>query len=379
MPNSPVTDEQPGQGRLLSLDALRGFDMFWILGADNLAQGLKAWAPQSPLARGIAYQLDHAPWVGFRFYDLIFPLFVFIIGVSIVFSLSRRLEQGNKSEVTTQIIRRALILYLLGIISYFGIARGIDGVRLLGVLQRLALCYLFAGLAFTWLSTRGLAILCGSLLIGYWALMSFVPVPGIGAGVFVEGQNLANWVDFKYLPLYKWDGPHDPEGLLSTLPAIASCLLGVFAGLLLRNSPQPPIAKVKTLLIAGVVGIAAGWLWHLQFPIIKKIWTSSYVLVAAGWSAIALATFYYLIDIRGWKRWATPFVWIGMNAITIYMIVHIVPMEDLARKLAGGEIKLSFDMALGQGAGDLWITTVALGLCLLIVRWLYHRRIFIKV
>lgn len=365
--------------RLLSLDALRGFDMFWIIGADSLVQALHGYAKGSGLLGAIAYQLDHAAWEGLRFYDLIFPLFVFIIGVSLVYSLSRRVEQSDRWAASGQIVRRALILYLLGILTYQGIAKGVDGIRLLGVLQRLAICYLAAGLAFVWLSKRAMLGLCITLLVSYWAMMSFVPVPGVGAGNFEEGKNLANYIDREYLPLYRWDGDHDPEGLLSTLPAIASCLLGVFAGLLLRNGMQTPEKKAKMLWIAGAIGIAAGWVWSLQFPIIKKIWTSSYVLVAGGWSAVALGTFYYLIDVKKWQRWCMPFVWIGMNAITIYMVVHIVRMEDLARRFAGGEIKIAFDMALGAGAGDLLIALVALGLCFVLVRWMYQRRIFLKV
>lgn len=363
---------------MLSVDALRGFDMFWIIGADALFQALNKLAGGNPLVHGIANQLDHVAWQGLRLYDLIFPLFVFIVGVSITLSLPKRIAQDGKLGASLQVLRRAVILYLLGILVYDGMAKGYEHIRLLGVLQRIALCYLFAGLAFIYLKPRGLVALCVGLLVGYWALMSFVPVPGIGAGNLEEGKNLANWVDKEYLPLRKWDGDHDPEGLLSTLPAIGSALLGIFAGLHLQNQRFGDRKKVGILLGAGLVSIAAGFLWGLQFPIIKKLWTSSYVLVAGGFSAIALGLFYFIIDVQKWQKWATPFVWIGMNPITIYLLVDLVGLGDISRRLAGGEIKGWFD-AMRPGLGDFVLACVALGLCILFVRFLYKRKIFLKV
>jgi predicted acyltransferase len=375
VPSSTLTETR----RVTSVDALRGFDMFWIIGGDALVEALYRMGTKNPILGALAHQVDHAKWEGFRFYDLIFPLFVFIIGVSLVYSLSRRIATSGQASASWQIVRRFLVLYLLGLFAYGGISKGVDGMRLLGVLQRLALCYLVAGLAFTWLKPRALVALCASLLVGYWALMTFVPVPGVGAGNFAEGANLANWVDSKYLPFFKWDGDHDPEGLLSTIPAIASCLLGVFAGLLLKNGTQSDLRKVQILIVAGLISLAAGWIWSLQFPVIKKIWTSSYVLVAAGWSAILLALFYLVIDVWKYQKWAAPFIWIGMNAITIYMLVHIVSMGNLANRIIGGEIRLSFDIVFGAGAGELLNAVVALTLCILIMRFLYNRKIFFKV
>lgn len=365
-------------GRMLSVDALRGFDMFWIIGADALFQALNKLAGGNRLIQGIANQLDHVAWEGFRFYDLIFPLFVFIVGVSITFSLPRRIAQVGRAAAAWQVVRRAAILWLLGILVYDGMAKGYEQVRLLGVLQRIALCYLCAGLAFIFLKPRALVALCGAILAGYWAMMMFIPVPGVGAGNFEEGKNLANWVDKEYLPLRKWDGDHDPEGLLSTLPAIASALLGIFAGLHLQSRRFDERKKVAVLMAAGVALVASGFLWGLQFPIIKKLWTSSYVLVAGGFSALLLGVFYYVIDVRKSQRWAMPFVWIGMNAITIYLAVDLVGVGNLAQRLAGGEIKGWFD-GLRPGLGDFVLACVALALCLAFVRFLYRRKIFLKV
>src|SRR5262249_45751666 len=158
-------------------------------------------------------------WEGFAFYDLIFPLFIFVAGVSLVFSLGKLLRRSGRPAAIRRIVSRTVILFLFGVLYYGGISQGVDHVRLLGVLQRIALAYGFGAIAFCPLGPRGLVVACATLLVGYWALMSFVPVPGVGAGHFEEGRNLANYLDSRYLPLRKWDGDHDPEGLLSTLPA----------------------------------------------------------------------------------------------------------------------------------------------------------------
>jgi len=367
------TGVTPAAPRLLSLDALRGFDMFWIVGAEELVSGLQQISTSGPL-RLLSDQLQHKAWAGFHFEDLIFPLFVFIVGVSLVFSLSKALEQGGRSAAIWRIIRRSAVLYLLGILYYGGFSTPFEKIRLLGVLQRLALCYLFASLLFCYLKPKALVGVCAVLLVGYWALMSFVPVPNHGAGQFAEGANLANYVDQQFLPLRKWDGDHDPEGLLSTLPAIATCLLGVFAGLLLRNAAVPDRKKVGTLIVAGIGCLAAGWLWHLQFPVIKKLWTSSFVLVAGGYSYLLLAAFYQVIDVWKISKWAQPFVWIGVNPITIYFGGRFIDFEGLAKLLVGGPVNEWFGR---YGALVLAVTTLALGF--LFLRFLYQRRIFLRV
>jgi predicted acyltransferase len=323
-------------------------------------------------------RLDHAPWAGFHFYDLIFPLFAFIIGVSLVFSLSKAVAAEGKAAASLKVIKRAAILFLLGVILYGGISRGIDNLRILGVLQRLAICSCFAGLAFIWLNTRAIAAFTIALLAGYWAMMSFIPAPGFAAGDFAEGHNLANWIDKNYLPFFKWDGDHDPEGLLSSLPAIASSLLGIFAGLVLKNGQIAPARKVRLLMLWGIAGVVAGLVWHAQFPIIKKIWTSSFVLFTAGISSILLGFFYWIIDVKNQRAWAKPFVWIGTNAIAIYVLVHLVNMQAVAARIVGGEIKISLDMT-HHGLGDLVIATLALAFSFWSCKFLYDRKIFLRV
>jgi predicted acyltransferase len=359
-------------GRLMSLDALRGFDMFWIVGGDEIAKALLP-VSNNEVVREVAEQFDHVEWAGFHFEDLIFPMFVFIVGVSLVFSLGRMIEREGRSAAVARIVKRAVLLYLLGLFYYGGFSTPFEKIRLLGVLQRIAIAYLFAGLIFCYFGRTGRVAACLILLLGYWALMTFVPVPGVGAGHFEPGENLANWVDKQYLPLWKYDGDYDPEGLLSTLPAIANCLLGVFAGGLLKSTRNDYL-KVLYLIAGGVICVAAGWMWNAQFPVIKKIWTSSFVLVAVGYSSILLGLFYLVVDVWKYRKWALPFVWIGMNPITIYMIHNLVDINGIANRFVGGDLKSHY---LGR-YGDLAVVLVSIFITFAICRFLYKRKIFLR-
>jgi len=404
----------------MSLDALRGFDMFWIIGAEELFHALNNMSDRG-ITRTLAEQLTHEDWEGFRFYDLIFPLFVFIVGVSLVFSLSRSIATAGKAAALRRICRRSLLLFALALIYSGGFSHDWPDIRLLGVLNRIALCYLFAGLIFCFFRLTGMLAICASLLIGYWALMTFVPFPDVRpapgrprtiaketgltnvdlrtieketgftnvtqlnltstnviSGVFIKGVNLANYIDQKYLPGKKWDGTWDPEGFLSTLPAVATCLLGVFAGLLLRNDRIEPRRKADYMLLAGLAGVLLGHLWGFQFPIIKKIWTSSYVLVAGGYSALLLGFFYLVIDVWRWQKWCLPFVWIGTNSITVYMANNIINFDRLGLRFAGGDVKRFFDTAVTTGFGDLVVALVGLGLGILLCHFLYRKKIFLR-
>ncbi len=283
----------------MSLDALRGFDMFWILGADFYFNSLER-INNLGFLKILTDQLEHKEWAGFAFYDLIFPLFVFIVGVSLVFSLSKLLREEGQWAAHKRILRRFVLLFAIALFYSGGFSKEWPGIRLLGVLNRIALCYLFASLIFCHFKWKGILAICAGLLVGYWALMSFVPFPDVRTvnasgelvseklivtktaqlnfastnslhGVFEPGLNLANYVDQKYLPGFKYDGTWDPEGLLSTLPAIGTCLLGVLAGLLLQTPRFTPQQKVNFLLGAGVLGVVAGFLWGLNFPVVKKI------------------------------------------------------------------------------------------------------------
>ena len=363
-------------GRLMSLDALRGFDMFWILGADALVHALSE-VNGSALARFLAGQLTHKDWAGLAFYDLIFPLFIFISGVSLTYSLSRQIAEHGRAVTARRVVTRGLILFLIGIFYSGGFTNPWPDMRLLGVLQRIALAYTGAGLLFCFLRPRALAGAAAALLVGYWALLTFVPAPGRASVSFDEGQNIVNWVDAHYLPFRKWDGDHDPEGLLSTLPAVASCLIGVLTGMWMVRKEVPDLKKLRMILAAGVALLVLGYGGGQVSPIIKKLWTPTYVLVAGGWSLLLLGVFFWVIDIRGWQRWARPFVWIGMNPITLYLLVHVMSFDDVASNLVGGPVASALDARV-PGLGGVGVSVVGIGLCLALARFLYLKKLFLR-
>ena len=383
--------------RLISLDALRGFDMFWIIGIDGIIEGLYRLLAAGHLTfldqplNFVAGQLRHKSWQGVAFEDLIFPLFIFIVGVSLVFSLSKALGRGGKWPAIRRIIVRSVLLYLFGLMVYHGFDQPLHGfagqnhdyhaVRWLGVLQRIAICYLAASLLFCSLRPRMLLAVTIALLLGYWLLMAYVKVPGVERGSYAEGANVANYVDQHYLGGYKWDDDHDPEGYLSTIPAIATCLLGVFAGLLLRDGKFKPYTKVVLLVVGGAALVGVGYAWGFvpspaHFPVIKKLWTSSYVLFAGGYSAMLLGLFYLVIDVWKLRGWAIPFVWIGTNAITLYMVAELGFADRVAQLIVGGG---RYQVPIFGTAQTLITATLALVLILALARFLYRRGVFIRV
>ena len=372
---TPPSQSSPASSpRLQSLDALRGFDMFWIIGADAIGGALHGFQGGAP-GRWLAWQLDHVAWAGFHAYDLIFPLFVFMAGVAVPLSLDKMLANGGRRAALSRVARRTALLFVLGLFYYGGLA---EPVRLLGVLQRIALCYGAASVLYLYVRPRGLVAVAAGLLVGYWVLLRFVPVPGFGAGDFAEGHNLTNWIDAHYLPLRKWDGDHDPEGLLSTLPAVASALLGVLASLWLRDAVRRPAVRAWGLIAGGAALVALGWAWGVDFPVIKKLWTSSFVLVAGGWSAVLLGTFYLVIDVWSVRGWAVPFVWVGCNPLAIYLISNVVDFEKLAERFAGGPVATALNAAW-PGLGGLVLALLGAALCFALCGWLYRRKIFLRI
>jgi predicted acyltransferase len=394
--------------RLMSVDALRGFDMFWIIGAGSIVKALNAMG-ETPFTNFLASQLTHVKWEGFHFYDLIFPLFLFIVGISIVFSVDKALMSHGHWSVLARIVRRSLLLFALGVFYYGGVSKPWPEVQLGGVLHRIAACYLLAAILYLYVrSTRGLLLVSVCLLVGYWAMVSWIPFPDlklekervaqiaqeIGSdspfaiaasvdsriyGNLEEGRNLVNFIDFLYLPGKKAQTYYINEGLLSTLPAIVLSLFGALAALLLKNVGVEPMKKVVILALAGGLSILLGWLWSFEFHLIKRIWTSSFVLVAGGLSAWLLALFYWIIDIKGWRVWCQPFVWIGANALLIYMAVSIVNFQQLAERLVGGDIQSLLDTWGGKGFGGLVVAILGLLLAILLTRFLYKRNILLRI
>lgn len=359
-------------GRLLSLDALRGFDMFWITGGDAIMASLPILS-SNIFFKGLAGQFEHSSWNGFTFYDLIFPLFLFIVGAAMPFSFGKRLERGDsKQDLYKHIITRTAILFLFGLIYNGLLDFNFSTMRYAGVLQRIALCYCFASLVFVNTTIRGQAIVAGALMLFYMLIMKLIPVPGFGMGVLAPEGNLSSFLDQHLLPgrfcCFKFG---DNEGILSTLPAISTTLLGVLTGHWMRHSNSPK-EKIIGLLSSGVIGIVAALLMNFWFPINKLIWTSSYVLFTAGLSALLLCLFYWLIDVRGYKKWAFFFVVIGMNPITIYILQRLFDFGDIANIFVHGFINY-----LGPGKPLFWalcVTTVKWSF----LYWLYKKKIFIK-
>jgi predicted acyltransferase len=364
-------DAQTNKDRLLSLDVLRGFDMFWIIGGSSIADGLVNL--NLPWSRVIAHQLSHSKWNGFTFYDLIFPLFVYITGVSVYLSLQKRLKTVNRKSLVKHILKRSAILFLIGIIYYDQISTlSLAHIRVMGVLQRIALCYLFASMLVLYTRPRTQAATCVGILIGYWLIMKFVPVPGYGAGVWTEAGNLPHYLDQLLLPGRLYYGSWDPEGLLTTIPALATCLLGVLSGHWLRSSQgcRGRIIHMEQRLVyllgAGILLVIAGLLINPFFPINKNLWTSSFVLLTGGFSSMLLAAFYWLVDIRGHRIPAFPFMIIGMNSIFIYFAARFIPFNKIALWIVSANHTLIAAL-------------VELSLEGLLLYLLYRQRIFIRI
>ncbi len=378
MPISITTTGQVPKKRLVSLDALRGFDMFWIIGARAIADGLVNL--KLPGVSAFANQLYHTEWNGFTFYDLIFPLFIFISGVSLVLSLEKRIKRGDRKwDILKHVIIRSVTLFILGIV-YNGISGEpvLSSIRIMGVLQRSALCYFFASVLVIYTKPRTQAMTVVGLLVGYWAVMRFVPVPGFGPGVWTPEGNLAHYFDSLIIPGRLYNGTWDPEGLVSTIPAIASCLLGSLTGYWMRADQwrgKILTEKQRTfyLLAAGTILIFIGLCANLVFPINKNLWTSSFVLLTAGLSIILFAIFYWLIDVRSYQRFAFPFIVVGMNSLFIYLLARFIPFDQIARLLTGGDL-----LAFWQGQ-HLLVALAQLLLEGLVLLWLYNRRTFIRI
>jgi predicted acyltransferase len=366
--------------RLYSLDALRGFDMFWIMGGDELIRSI-AKATGNSFWQTLADQMEHPAWNGLHFYDLIFPLFLFIAGVATPYSVGRAREKGTpRSELVMRVVRRGLVLVLLGIIYNNGLRlHPWSEIRYGSVLGRIGLAYMFANLIYLYTKKqRTQWIWFAGLLIGYWLLLAFNSAPGFPRGDLTMPGNFASYIDRSVMPGKLYLGIHDPEGLMSTIPAISTGLLGILAGQLLKNSPLSGAAKSVRLMLAGVVSILLALAWNMVFPINKNLWTSSFVLCVGGISLILLGLFYYIIDVRGHRKWAFFFTVIGMNSILIYLSGHFINWQYMTNGFFRWLVELS-----ARAFGDPW-SLVVFAICLLAVKWvflyiLYRKKIFLRV
>jgi predicted acyltransferase len=368
---SPSTDSQ----RLYSLDALRGFDMFWIMGAEEIVHGLSK-ATGSSFWAGFSNQLTHPAWNGFHFYDLIFPLFLFLAGVATPYSVGRELEKGRtREQLLWRVIKRGLILVLLGIFNNNGLEiRPLSEIRFGSVLGRIGLAYMFANIIYIYSKERAQMIWFFGILIGYWLLLKFTSAPGFPRGDLTMEGNFASYVDRLVMPGKLYLGIHDPEGLMSTIPAIGTGLLGIMTGNFLKHGPQPGRRKVVIMATVGVIFLGVAQLWNFDFPINKNLWTSSFVMHVGGLSLLFLSLFYYVIDVKGYKKWAFYFKVIGMNSILIYLSGHIIEWDYATNGLFKW---------LGQLFSDPW-KWVVMAICYVMVKWgflyfLYRKKVFLRV
>jgi predicted acyltransferase len=371
----------PAAARMQALDVFRGMTVAGMILVNNPGTWGAIYSP-----------LKHAEWHGWTPTDLVFPFFLFIVGVSITLALSRRVETaGSKRDLYWKIVRRSLIIFGLGLFLSGFPSFDLSTIRVPGVLQRIAVCYLCASFIFLKTDWRKQAYIAAGILLAYWALMTLVPVPDFGPGLLGSKEgNLAAYVDRAVFGRHVWSQAkvYDPEGLLSTLPAIATTLAGVLTGHLLR-SRRDGFEKVSAMFVAGVTCVVAGWAWNYWFPVNKPLWTSSYVLLTAGMALQLLAVCYWLIDLKGYRRWALPFVVFGTNALAVFFLTGLCPRLVNLIKLTGAD---------GQPAGLLsylyqtlfasWMSPVnaslAYAICFVLVwlglMWLlYRRNIFIKV
>lgn len=362
--------------RLLSLDALRGFDMFFIMGGEALVISLASLFPDS-VSVVIAGQMGHRAWHGFAFYDLIFPLFLFLAGVSLPFSLSKQFSAANsKLGVSIKIIRRAMMLVLLGVL-YNGLLNfDFETLRYASVLGRIGLAWALASLVYLWAGKRASVIVSVVLLLGYWALLALVKAPDAAetVSIFSMEGSIVGYIDRLFLPGALHVGIHDPEGLLSTLPAIVTAMAGIFTGEFVRGKSGTGYKKVGVMLLASSLLLLVGYAWGMLFPINKNLWTSSFVCFAAGWSMLLFALFYLVIDVMQWSRWSFFFRVIGMNSITIYLAQQFLDFHKPVRTFFGGMLSLIPEQYYPLGYWCCYVTV-----CWIFLYILYRNKVFLKV
>lgn len=361
--------------RLLSLDALRGADMFFIVGGEALIIALAALFPQSGFMQALAVQMEHVDWHGFHFMDLVFPLFLFISGVSFPFSLASQRRKGmTDRQITLRIIRRGLLLVVLGWVNGTILeCTDFAHFRYASVLARIGLSWMAAALFNVYLREKWTRLIMPAFLLLYWALLVAFPVPGMDP-YSIDGS-LVGRIDRVLLPGKLYLDIHDPEGWLGFIPSIVTAMLGVEAGRLLRNEAVKEMRKVSLMLGVGALFIIIGVVWDMVMPINKNLWTSSFVMLTGGISLCLLAVFYLVIDVWGYRRWAFFPAVIGMNSITIYIARKVIDFDHTAHFLFSGLISNLFPEALHP-----LLTTVAYIACWwTFLYFLYRQKIFLRV
>lgn len=367
-------------GRMLSLDVFRGITIAGMILVNNPG----TWS-------NIYWPLEHAEWDGWTPTDLIFPFFLFIVGISTTLAFARRVARGdNQFDLLKKVFKRAAIIFGLGLLlngfPYFNLAE----IRIPGVLQRIAVCYLVASIIFIKTNWRTQAIIAGALLLIYWLLMTVVPVFIFGAADLSKEGNLAAHVDRWLLGPHIWKQGvvYDPEGLLSTIPAISTTLCGILTGHWLRSG-RTQYEKVGGLFFAGACAVVVGWVWHFWFPVNKALWTSSYVVLTAGLGLQLLAICYWLVDIKGYRAWARPFVIFGVNALALFVFSGLLSrLMGIIKVPSGDGGSLAIQPFIFKNLFLSWAAPINASLFFamayiffwLFLMWLLYRKdIFIKV
>ena len=358
--------------RLTSLDAMRGF----TIAAMILVNFPGSWEHVYP-------PLLHAEWHGLTPTDLVFPFFLFIVGVSIALAYSRRLEAGTrKDELYQKIIFRSLKIFAVGMILNLIPDFNFSDLRWTGVLHRIAVVFFVCAVLFLNTGWKTQAWLGAAVLLAYWLAMTLIPIPGMGSVSLEPGANLAAWVDSQYLPGKKWQGTWDPEGLLSTLPAIVTGISGRLAGRLFLSN-RPSQEKANYLMALGLLSVAVGYFWHLGFPVNKNLWSSSYVMVTSGLASLVMGAVYFLVDIKGKKKGTYTGIVFGANAIAVYVLADLLSLIFYRLPFGGQSLNEHVVSGLSQTGLQPEFASMLYALLFVAINFipayiLYKKRIFIK-
>lgn len=362
--------------RLLSLDVLRGFDMLFIMGLAPLITAICALFPGGTES-WVAENMKHVPWHGLTHHDTIFPLFLFVAGISFPFSFAKQVSKGKtKKQIYGKIFFRGLFLVFLGFV-YNGLFNlNFSNMRWASVLGRIGLAWMFAALLFINFKTSARIIIASFILVAYWLLIWLVPSPDAPAGSdpFSAQWCLQGYIDRVLLPGKLYGGTYDPEGLLSTIPAIVTAMLGMFTGEFVKKEGLGMKKKAAYMLLASTAMLGAGLIWSIVFPVNKQLWTSSFVLVVGAYSLAMFTLFYWLIDIKGWRKGTIIFEVVGLNSITIYLAQRIIDFHGIAGFFTGGAARL-----LPQAWGHLLLCLGYIAVCWLFLYFLYKKKVFLKV
>lgn len=362
----------PQPNRLISLDALRGFTIAAMIMVNF--PGMEEY---------VYFTLRHTKWNGLSFTDNIAPVFLFVIGVSIVFAYNKKLAEGtSKAGLYKKIISRSLKIFAVGMFLNLMPDFNFNDVRWTGTLHRIAFVFLFCAIIFLNTNWKQQAWIAALLLIGYWLMLTLVPTPGVGKVMLEPGINIVAWVDSEFLPGKMWQGTWDPESILSTIPSVVSGITGMLAGRLMLSN-YTPYEKVSYLMTAGMFSSIFGYFWGLTFPVNENLWTSSFVLVTSGFACLLLGALYLLVDIKGYTKWTRPGIIFGANAITAYVLADILALffyrapfgaPPLNERAVTGLINLGFQPEFASLLYALFFVAVNF----IPVYILYRRKLFIK-